>query len=222
MWPISSGEQRVFEIAQSRAAEFVVLMRRRRHEHVPEALGAAPSSSGPPGSGSPSSAGPRRPAACRSAPPGRTCLVMNDCTRLEPFFLLSDMLKSMGRSSAFGFRILGPHCPPAAPCAARAISLVAGVMTKAVTAPETPPAKSRGLTFPALQTIVSYKCLNCNCSVIRGAHARRDPGRLSDHAERSDPVRHPRRRRAALCRPRLRRRHAARHRGGGRTSISRR
>ena len=33
------GERRVFQIAQSRAAEFIVLMRRRRHEHVPEAFG---------------------------------------------------------------------------------------------------------------------------------------------------------------------------------------
>src|SRR6185503_3332906 len=33
------GQRRVFEVAQSRAAEFVVLMRIRRHEHVPEALG---------------------------------------------------------------------------------------------------------------------------------------------------------------------------------------
>ena len=32
-------ERRVFQIAQSRAAEFIVLMRRRRHEHVPEAFG---------------------------------------------------------------------------------------------------------------------------------------------------------------------------------------
>src|SRR3984893_12862965 len=34
------GERRIFEIAQSRAAEFVVLMRRRRHEHVPQPFGA--------------------------------------------------------------------------------------------------------------------------------------------------------------------------------------
>src|SRR5260370_14477681 len=33
------GERRIFEIAQSRAAEFVVLMRRRRHEHVPQTFG---------------------------------------------------------------------------------------------------------------------------------------------------------------------------------------
>jgi hypothetical protein len=33
-------ERRIFEIAQSCATEFVVLMRRRRHEHVPEAFGA--------------------------------------------------------------------------------------------------------------------------------------------------------------------------------------
>ena len=34
------GQRRIFQIAQSRAAEFVVLMRRRRHEHVPETFGA--------------------------------------------------------------------------------------------------------------------------------------------------------------------------------------
>src|SRR5882762_9838900 len=34
------GERSVFQIGQSRAAEFVVLMRRRRHEHVPQAFGA--------------------------------------------------------------------------------------------------------------------------------------------------------------------------------------
>ena len=33
------GQRRVFQIAQSRAAEFIVLMRGRRHEHVPEAFG---------------------------------------------------------------------------------------------------------------------------------------------------------------------------------------
>ena len=33
------GEQRVFQIGQSRAAEFIVLVRGRRHEHVPEAFG---------------------------------------------------------------------------------------------------------------------------------------------------------------------------------------
>ena len=32
-------QQRVFEIAQSRAVEFVILMRRRWHEHVPQAFG---------------------------------------------------------------------------------------------------------------------------------------------------------------------------------------
>ena len=32
-------QQRIFEIGQSRAAEFVVFMRVRRHEHVPEAFG---------------------------------------------------------------------------------------------------------------------------------------------------------------------------------------
>src|SRR5712671_410480 len=34
------GERGVFQIGQSRAAEFIVLMRRRRHEHVPQAFGA--------------------------------------------------------------------------------------------------------------------------------------------------------------------------------------
>ncbi len=33
------GQQRVFQVGQSRAAEFVVFVRRRRHEHVPEAFG---------------------------------------------------------------------------------------------------------------------------------------------------------------------------------------
>ncbi len=33
------GQRRVFQIAQSRAAEFIVLMRRRRHEHVPQTFG---------------------------------------------------------------------------------------------------------------------------------------------------------------------------------------
>ncbi len=32
-------QRRVFQVAQSRAAEFIVLMRGRRHEHVPEAFG---------------------------------------------------------------------------------------------------------------------------------------------------------------------------------------
>ena len=32
-------QQRIFEVGQSRAAEFVILMRVRRHEHVPEAFG---------------------------------------------------------------------------------------------------------------------------------------------------------------------------------------
>jgi hypothetical protein len=34
------GERRVFQVAQSRAAEFIVLVRRRRHEHVPQPFGA--------------------------------------------------------------------------------------------------------------------------------------------------------------------------------------
>src|SRR5882757_6414466 len=34
------GERRVFQIGQSRAAEFIVLVRRRRHEHVPQTFGA--------------------------------------------------------------------------------------------------------------------------------------------------------------------------------------
>jgi len=34
------GERGVFQIGQSRAAEFIVLMRRRRHKHVPQAFGA--------------------------------------------------------------------------------------------------------------------------------------------------------------------------------------
>jgi len=33
------GERRVFQIGQSRATEFIVLMRGRRHEHVPQAFG---------------------------------------------------------------------------------------------------------------------------------------------------------------------------------------
>src|SRR6266702_3568594 len=57
------------------------------------------------------------------------------------------------------------------------------------------------LTFPALQTIVSYNCLKGN-SLLRGTHG-----------QRSNPHRDPCRRRAALRRPWLRRRHAARHRG---------
>ena len=33
------GQRRVFQVAQSRAAEFVILMRRRRHEHIPQPFG---------------------------------------------------------------------------------------------------------------------------------------------------------------------------------------
>src|SRR6266536_5501913 len=36
-------------------------------------------------------------------------------------------------------------------------------------------AEAHGLTFPALQTIVSYKCLKCNCVVIPGRGAAANP-----------------------------------------------
>ena len=107
------GQRRVFQIGQSRAAEFIVLMRGRRHEHVPEAFGLRlllqifedrdhlPALAG------------SRPAAGRSAPRAAHACVMNDCTRLSQSFWRSDILKSMGRSSPSFLKIFGRTvCPP--------------------------------------------------------------------------------------------------------------
>ena len=166
---------------------------------------------------------------------------------LEPFLLRSDMVKSIGRSSPdfsalselFG-RTVSPPSLSARPFVFNARCCDDG------TGPGYAACANAGaLTFPASQTIVSYKCLNCNSRLLghSGALATRAnpevreivardsqvceqhttvrayarPGMTEmKHGERSDQDRDPRRGRAALRRSWLRRRHAARHRGRGR------
>src|SRR5450631_141537 len=146
---------------------------------------------------------------------------MNDCTRPSHSFCLSDKSKSLGRSSP-RLKPFEPDCPPAPPPPQEPdqafVAPCPGLSDHAHLC-----GNRRGLTFPVLQTIVSYKRLKGNSLGSRhsGATQRVEPGiwrswrrrfrvrdfvapwndeKAESHGERSDPVRHSRRRRAALCR----------------------
>src|SRR5215203_1336120 len=74
---------------------------------------------------------------------------MNACTRFSHSFCFSDKSKFMGRSSGSGLlNSLGRTVRP--PLIRRKVFCAAQ--------------GGDGLTFPALQTIVSYNCLNCNAT----------------------------------------------------------
>src|SRR5580704_7802075 len=91
---------------------------------------------------------------------GRTCLVMNDCTRPSHSFWRSDILKSIGRSLLTVLELLAALSPRRLDTA-RSFRGRNGCNDGAVKARKAK-ARSRGLTIPTLQTIVSYKCLKCN------------------------------------------------------------
>src|SRR6266702_7583083 len=98
---------------------------------------------------------------------------MKDCTRSSHSFCLRDRSKSMGRSSFLFANAFAPDCPPAARDPQAPFELLADARgTRAAGCGAIP---SCGLTFPDVQTIVSYNCLNCN-SLPEGSHGQRsDP-----------------------------------------------
>src|SRR4051812_33454400 len=112
---------------------------------------------------------------------------MKDCTRSSHSFCLDDRSKSMGRSSVSLCELFcaGLSSRFARPASAIRLDTDAKARNLAAHRGAIP---SCGLTFPDLQTIVSYNCLNCN-SLTEGSYG-----------QRSDPDIDSRRRRTALRR----------------------
>ncbi len=162
-------ERRVFEIAQSRAAKFVVLMRVRRHEHVPEALRAGFL---------------LQVFENRNDLPARTFGVLLLVDRHRG----ADMLGHEGLHPAEPFLLPVRHREIHETLLTCSSKILLHCLS-AMRVPQEPlwgwrarhdrsvtdrkcPAREMRIDFPAVKTIVSYKCLKCKQASHSGAARR--------------------------------------------------